>query len=252
MSSRGKFCCFRCPKPDFSIKAIDEICTDCGYPYNFELETPPAEIGDYNIVNALGRGFYGATFVAERKGPIPRKYVLKVVPKENYKKFGKDFSEECKTHARTADGADFIVDIVDAFDGQATFGDCTLDVHVAVLEYLEGKPLQSYLDGKSQLGAGLVAQIAYDLVKVVHELRARNQNHNDFHAGNILIQELTRERYRDAALEPSVRAVAIDLGSTSGDLRPNSPPAFGRIRILFSGLMRPAFAMLFWPQIRWA
>lgn len=219
MSSRGKFCCFRCPKPDFSIKAIDELCADCGYPYDFELENPPQEIGDYKIIHALGRGFYGATFVAERKGPIPRKYVLKVVPKENYEKFGKDFSEECQTHASTADGADFIVDIVDAFDGQAVFGDCTLDVHVAVLEYLEGKPLQSYLDGKLQLGAGLVAQIACDLVKIVHELRARNQNHNDFHAGNILIQELTRERYRDAALEPSVRAVAIDLGSTSGDRR---------------------------------
>ncbi|MFY2822975.1 hypothetical protein [Ruegeria sp. MALMAid1280] len=64
-----------------------------------------------------------------------------------------------------------------------------------------------------------MAQIACDLVKVVHELRARNQNHNDFHAGNILIEKLSRERYRDAALEPSVRAVAIDLGSTSGDRR---------------------------------
>ncbi len=219
MSSKGKFCCFRCPKPDFDIKVINELCPDCGHPYNFELENPPEKIGDYRIVRALGRGFYGATFVAERMGPIPRKYVLKVVPKENYEEFGKDFSEECETHARTANGADFIVDIVDAFDGHAKFGDCELEVHVAVLEYLDGKPLQKYLDEKSQLSAGLVAQIACDLVKVVHELRARSQNHNDFHAGNILIEELTRERYRDAALEPSVRAVAIDLGSTSGDRR---------------------------------
>lgn len=219
MSSKGKFCCFRCPKPDFGIKAIDELCPDCGRPYNFELENPPKSIGDFRIVRALGRGFYGATFVAERMGPIPRKYVLKVIPKENYMEFGKDFSEECQTHARTADGADFIVDIDNAFDDRAVFGDCELEVHVAVLEYLDGKPLQNFLDGKSKLSAGLVAQISCDLVKIVHELRARSQNHNDFHAGNILIEELTRERYRDAALEPSVRAVAIDLGSTSGDRR---------------------------------
>lgn len=219
LSSKGKFCCFRCPKPDFGIKAIDELCPDCGRPYNFELKNPPERIGEYKIIRALGRGFYGATFVAERVGPIPRNYVLKVVPKNNYIEFGKDFSEECQTHASAASGADFIVDIIDAFDGQAVFGDCDLEVHVAVLEYLDGKPLQSYLDGKTRISAGLVAQIACDLVKVVHELRARSQNHNDFHAGNILVEELTRERYRDAALEPSIRAVAIDLGSTSGDRR---------------------------------
>ncbi|MFY2822974.1 hypothetical protein [Ruegeria sp. MALMAid1280] len=138
LSSLGKFCCFRCPKPDFSIKAIDELCPDCGCPYNYELKNPPSEIGDYRIIRALGRGFYGATFVAERTGPIPRKYVLKVVPKENYKEFGKDFAQECQTHARTADGADFIVDIVDAFDDHAAFGDYDLEVHVAVLEYLDG------------------------------------------------------------------------------------------------------------------
>ncbi len=219
MSSKGKFCCFRCPKPDFEIKDINELCPDCGHPYNFELKNPPEKIGEYKIVRALGRGFYGATFVAERVGPIPRKYVLKVVPKKSYEKFEKDFSEECRIHATTANGADFIVDIVDAFDGQAAFGDSELEVHVAVLEYLDGKPLQSYLDGESQLSAGLVAQIACDLVKVVHELQERNLNHNDFHAGNILVEELTRERYRDAALEPSIRVVAIDLGSTSGDRR---------------------------------
>ena len=102
MSSKGKFCCFRCPKPDFSIKAIDDLCPDCGRPYNFELKNVPVEIGDYKIIRALGRGFYGATFVAESKGVIPRKYVLKVIPKETYKEFGKDFSEECQTHAQTA------------------------------------------------------------------------------------------------------------------------------------------------------
>lgn len=219
MSSGGKFCCFRCPKPDNDIKSIEDICPDCGRPYNFELANPPERIGGYRVVRALGRGFYGATFVAEREGTIPRKYVLKVIPKASYEAFAKDFAEECQTHARIADGADFIVDIDDAFESKAVFGDCELEVHVAVLQYLDGKPLQKFLDGKLELRAGLVAQISCDLVKIVHELRARSQNHNDFHAGNILIEELSRERYRDAALDPSIRAVAIDLGSTSGDRR---------------------------------
>ena len=36
------------------------------------------------------------------------------------------------------------------------------------------------------------------------------------------------------------------------DLRPISPPAIWRIRILISGLMRPAFATSFWLRTHWA
>lgn len=219
MSSAGKYCCFNCPKSDFSIKPIEKNCTECGRPYNYELLNPPSSVGDFRILKSLGRGFYGATFIAEKTGPIPRKHVLKIIPKKLYDHFGKDFNEECTTHAKTAEGADYIVDIVDAFDDVATFGDHSIEVHVSVLEYLNGKPLQKYLDGAEKLSPSLAAQISCDLVKVVHELKARGQNHNDFHAGNILIEELTKERRREGAIETSVRAVAIDLGSTSGDRR---------------------------------
>jgi serine/threonine protein kinase len=219
MSSAGKFCCFRCPENDFDIKSIEQPCPKCGRPYNYELKNTPEEIGDFRILSPLGRGFYGATFVAEKKGLIARKYVLKVIPKAVYSFFKKSFEEECQTHSKTAQGADFIVDIVDAFDSTATFGDHPIDVHVAVLEYLDGKPLQKYLQGPANLTPGRIAQIACDLIKISHELRVRGQNHNDFHSGNILVEELTKERSRDGALDPSVRAVAIDLGSTSGDRR---------------------------------
>lgn len=36
------------------------------------------------------------------------------------------------------------------------------------------------------------------------------------------------------------------------DLKPNAPADFWRTRVLISDLERPAFAMSFWPQTRWA
>ena len=220
MTDKGKYCCFCCPKGDFEEHRLTDTCPTCDRPYNFPLENFPEKIGDYKVLKALGRGFYGATFVAERKGTLrTQKVVLKVVPTSIYEFFNKSFEEECRRHADIAESAAFIVGIDDMFRTNVDFLDITLDCYVAVLEYLDGSLLHDYLSGKSSLTASLAAQISADLFKILDELKHKNQNHNDFHEGNIIVETRSPQNYRSDVMDGSVRAVAIDLGSLADDRR---------------------------------
>lgn len=169
-SDHGKYCCFNCPEGDFTEKSLNDICPKCGKAYDFPLADVPSVIGKYSIRKPLGRGFYGATFVAEPAGHFSRRcHVLKVVPKAIYTFFKKDFTKECKAHAEAADGADFIVGIEDVFDAIITFGTTEIECHVAVLEFIDGHLLSAYLAGKEILNAATSAQIAADLFRIHDE-----------------------------------------------------------------------------------
>lgn len=219
MATDGKYCCFTCPKADFSEKALSQKCPECGRAYEFPLTEKPQLIGDYRILRSLGRGFYGATYVAEGTGLLKTRRVLKVVPKGVYEFFNKSFADECAAHAEAADGADFIVGIVEAFDAIVQFGNLALDCHVAVLEFIDGALLHSYVTGETKASAALTAQISADLLRIADEFAARKLNHNDFHDGNIIVQRLSEQKLRQGAMDPGHRVYAIDLGSISGDRR---------------------------------
>lgn len=214
-----KYCCFLCPKGDYSLKSLDDHCPTCGRPYGFPLTDHPIEIGQFNVMRPLGRGFYGSAYVAERKGALKTKRVLKIMPVNMYKFFGKNFEAECASHAGVAEGADHIVGINDTFDADVVFSDLTVRCHVAVLDFIDGEPLRVYLQGDTPLTASEAAQIAADLFRMKAELEVRLSNHNDLHAGNIVIQRLSKGTLRQGAMDPSIRAMAIDLGSLAADRR---------------------------------
>lgn len=215
----GKYCCFTCPKGDFSEKNLDDTCPDCGRPYGFPLQQSPSTIGPFTVLKPLQRGFYGATFVVERQGALRTKYVLKVIPVSMYAHFQKNFEAECVQHSTIASTADHVVGINELLTADIDFGGTVLACHVAVLEYLEGNLLGDYLRGEQPLSAGTAAQIAADLFRIKAELEQHLINHNDLHADNIIVQRLSRGMQRQGAMDPSVRAVAIDLGSVAGDRR---------------------------------
>lgn len=220
MSEIGKFCCFTCPDYDQREKRLDEVCPLCGREYGFPLAWTPAEIGDFDVERPLGRGFYAATFVAKPRTGLNRAHrVLKVSPIELYRKFEKDFAKETELHAEVADGADHVVAVEQMFDCNIAFGDITLRCHVAVLQFVEGDTLAKYLSGARPLSAAQAAQIACDLFRMKEEFERLKVHHNDLHAANIIIQDLPTGRRRADAIEPAVRAVAIDLGSVAGDRR---------------------------------
>lgn len=210
------YCCFFCPAATFDDRSADDPCPTCGRTYGFPLDSVPTEIGPYRILQPLGRGFYAATYVAERKTGLRTKVVLKVTPKSFYEFFRKDFEDECRLHQEVAEGTEHLVKIRDMLsDVDVTFGAETLRCCVAQLDYLEGPLLTEYFEGKEKVTAQVAAQIAIDLLRLREELERRHIFHNDLHAGNIIVEKLKRERQRADAIEPSIRAVAIDLGSAA-------------------------------------
>ena len=218
----GKFCCFCCPADDYSEKSLDDACPTCRRTYGFPLSDSPVKVGDYTIVKPLRRGFYAATYVAER-GALKTKSVLKISPKAFFDFFSnKDFQNECQMHVRVAEGTEHIVDIRDMFDADIAFGDTTLACYGAELEYVDGKRLADYLKPNAKLTAITAAQISIDLFKILDEFRKKDVNHNDLHAENIIIKSLGPDSRRSGAIDDSIRAVAIDLGSISDDSKSDS------------------------------
>jgi len=227
---KEKYCCFKCPKKDYAEKELEDFCPTCQLPYGFPLFelTAPKTIGDFTVVKSLNRGFYGATYVVEKKTTIlTKKMVLKVVPTEVYKFFNKNFSEECINHAKAAEGTQHIVNIDDAFDIDVIFGEVTLNCHIAILDFIEGVTLKSILESGEPISAGRIGQIAIDLLKILTELQNKQLFHNDLHPGNIIIQSLHEDNKRVGELDESIKAVAIDFGSL--DLKTQSGDNSGRM-----------------------
>jgi len=213
----GKYCCFFCPSKDYSEKSLDQACPTCGRTFGFVLDHKPAAIGQYGVTRELGRGFYGAAYVAER-GAFGKQYVLKISPVAFYPFFAKaPFAQETRMHAALAKGTEHVVGIDDAFEEEVTFGDgrTKLACYVTVLDYVEGHLLQDYIDVKLKADAATVCQIAIDLLNVRREFEAHKLNHNDLHSENLIVERLPPQARRVEAIDPSIRVKAIDLGSVS-------------------------------------
>ena len=220
-----RYCCFWCPMDDYSEKSLEDRCPNCNRQYGLPIFGKPANISDYRVIDALNRGFYGVTYVVER-GVLSAKSVLKVAPRVFYEYFqNKDFDMECRTHLRVAEGSDHIVGIRHMFQADVEFGNDAVTCNVAELDYVEGKPLAAYLQPDATPSAATVAQIAIDLFKIAEELRKKQVNHNDLHDRNIVIEDLPLDGIRADAIDGSIRAVAIDLGSVSDDSRSDSVTA---------------------------
>lgn len=214
-------CCFWCPSKEQRTES--EKCPSCGRPYDAPLRDAPTSIAAYAIIEPISRGFYGAAYRA-KQASLGRVVVLKVVPRGIYQLFGKDWSAECAEHAAIADGTPFVADITDSFDEDVDFGGAVLRCHVAVLTNVVGPTLADVLHAPDRhyLTARKAAQIAADLFEILTVFTSRERFHNDLHAGNIIVQRLTPQMTRSGAVDPSTRAVAIDLGSVKDGSLSNS------------------------------
>jgi serine/threonine protein kinase len=210
----GKYCCFLCPSKDYSEKTLDTPCPTCRRPYGFPLSDRPESIREYRVVGSRGRGFYASTYLCER-GRLKTRYILKVSPVLLYGHFNKNFEAECESHRKVAQDTEHIVSIEDYFDESIRFGDVAIPCHVAVLGFVEGELLRDYLQKADGVSAEKTAQVAIDLFRIWRELTNKNVHHNDLHADNIILQHLSPDARRAEAIDGTVRAVAIDLGSVA-------------------------------------
>lgn len=207
-------CCFWCPAKDFKERATGDCCPACGRPFEAPLSRPPEKIGTYRVQAPLSRGFYGATYRAEQES-LKRIVVLKVVPVGIYTFFKKDWAAECEAHAAIAEGTAFIAAITDRFDIDVDFDGAVLPCHVAVLANIPGPTLQQLFEAPDtyDLTPRKAAQVAEDLFEILSVFTESERFHNDLHSGNVIVQSLTAQTMRSGAIEPKIRAVAIDLGS---------------------------------------
>jgi len=215
-----KYCCFFCPSKDYSEKELGDRCPSCGRTYGFVLDHPPAQIRNFRIIRDLSRGFYGAAYVAE-SGLVGRKYVVKVSPSEFYSFFRKPpFEEEVRLHAELAGNATHVVGISDAFEETVSFSDeaaTSIPCKVTILDYVEGDLFRAFAAGDTTPSAASVCQVAIDLLQLRAELEANKLNHNDLHSENLIVEMLRPESRRPDAIDPSLRVMAIDLGSISDE-----------------------------------
>ena len=213
--TRGRFTCFFHPREDMSEHDICDSCPECSRPYSYPLDNAPVTIREFQIVEPLGRGFYAATYSATY-GSLGTKVVLKVTPKETYRHFNKDFNAESRLHLAVSQGTQHLAGIVNAFDSDVNFGDTVISCHVAQLQYVEGPTLGKFLSDPNNRTARNLAQISVDLFSLMQELSSKQLYHNDLHDKNIIIEQLDRRSYRSGeTIEPSIKAIAIDLGSLS-------------------------------------
>ena len=244
------YTCFEHPDEHHGRRELTDACQTCGLAYSHPLEHPPTKIDGYEVVRngALGRGFYGATYLV-RHPLLHHELVFKVIPVAAYRMMKRDFVEESRRHIAAAAGTQHLVPLLDVRgvpDGlPVTFGDVTIPCYIAVLAYVEGGTLKRALMDPRKYGARGAAQIAIDLLRLLDELANRRVHHNDLHADNILIQRLPEDERRGGEIDELLRAVAIDLGSVGSDdaadpetSRPNDVNRIGVfLRALSAGLL---------------
>lgn len=197
------------PDKSYEPRELTDSCQECGRRFDFPLLLAPDRLLDYRIVRAVGRGFYAATYVGQR-GRLGDSYLLKVIPTGVYEYFGKDFERESRLHAELAADTEHVVKIRDFDDTRVRFSDLELECHVAVMDFVDGPTLAEFLHDATPVS---LAQIAVDLFQLLAELENKRQYHNDLNAENIVIQRLGSGARRADAVEDSIRAVAVDLGS---------------------------------------
>ena len=211
--TKGQFTCFLHPNNDLSEHCISDLCPECRRPYSYPLDSAPSRIRSYDILKPVGRGFYAVTYLATY-GALRTRCVLKVTPQITYRYFCKEFFSECQLHREVSQGTLHLAEIIDAFDEEVEFGDTTIPCHVAHLDYVDGDTLADFLSDSRNRTARNIAQIAVDLFTLMQELSTKQKYHNDLHDKNIIVQRLERSSFRAGdTIEPSIRAVAIDLGS---------------------------------------
>lgn len=216
--SKRNYRCFFCGESSATEVEVVESCV-CGFSYDYILKNFPKTIGSYKVERSLSRGFYGATFLA-KKGSLGLLRVIKITPVFFYSNRTISFKEETENHVRAADGAEFIVSITDDPTEQSIqFGNHQTKCHCTEMEYVDGYALSDIHSGKMELSPETAVQISCDLLSILNELYQRRLNHNDLHAGNIIIEKLKISAHRAGAVNRSIKAKAIDLGSVDTQRR---------------------------------
>lgn len=199
-------------------KQHPDFCPKCNKPYTFPLDDKPDKIdGRFKIIDSINRGFYGATYLVEH--PITKgKFTFKLIPKEIYAHYKKNFYKEIENYQLAANLDINIPKLIDAGEISVLFADTKIDCYFIQMEYIDGYSLKDFKNS-SELNANKIAQVIYDLFDFLRKIEIAGLHHNDLHDGNIIIQFSSGEKGRLDAIDRTVKAYVIDLGSADDNER---------------------------------
>ena len=146
----------------------------------------------YKILEPLGRGGYGAVFLAEHP-TLPVKRALKIFLDVDRTGPGfEKFREKCLAEARIQSGLkhENIVEIVDVFEDQGYI--------ILVMEYVQGRNLAHLINEKNGKGLNLtpheILELAIPITRGLSHAHRRGVVHRDIKPENILLSRPDNER----------------------------------------------------------
>jgi serine/threonine protein kinase len=192
------------------------VCPECQRAYTFPIDTPPKKIKDFVVTEPIARGFYGATYKVKniRTGA---KFIIKVIPKVTYSKdmgYNKNFWKEVRNHRNVSNHNDYVPRLIDAGETKIKFGKVVIECYYIQMDPIEGLTLRQFKKS-DKITANRIAQIAYDLLDFFRQMNVDQVHHNDLHDGNIIVEITDGEHGRLNAIDRSVMAHVVDIGSMS-------------------------------------
>jgi serine/threonine protein kinase len=86
------------------------------------------------------------------------------------------------------------------------------------MEFVRGVTLDTVIE-EGPSSPRQIAQIAWDLLDVIHTLQSHNCYHNDLHGKNIIVTDLKSSDSRLRAIDPTTGLKVLDLGSASDNTK---------------------------------
>lgn len=148
-----------------------------GKKFNFVL-------GKYKIIEQIGKGGRGDVYKAEQMG-LDRIVALKVLPKElvSKKEAVERFKREAQVASRLSHG-----NIINCYDAE-----CEGDTHFLVMEYMDGKDLNRWLDEAKPLPVNWSCEVIRQAALGLQHAHAQGMVHRDIKPSNILASGQTVE-----------------------------------------------------------
>jgi serine/threonine protein kinase len=153
------------------------------------------------------------------------RYAVKAIPRATYASreqggYEKDFQTEVKLHRDLA-VTGLMPNLTDFGSDDLRFGNHEIPCFWLEMEYIEGPTLAEKITNSPD-DPREIAQIAWDLLDLIHALQLRGIFHNDLHGDNIKVKPLQDREARREAIHSRVRVVVLDPGSAADTTKSNS------------------------------
>lgn len=206
MKNFDELSCIFCGEKAFRSK---DQCPACGMKLDVYNEIINNSANGYQIIKYVARGFYGLTYKA--KDRFGKKFALKIISKESYKKFNKDFYDEAEKFARLPD-IPTISKYIKADETKVIFQKKQCEFYLIISEWIDGVEL-SKINEDIELVPEDLLMASRDMLSTLHELHELNLWHNDLHDENVMVTEISESQKRLFSRSVPRIYKIIDIGS---------------------------------------